>query len=472
MGMGRMTKRSGILTRPWWKLSMGIWDYITREAMTPFIMALTVIMFVFLLQFLMRFIDRIVGKGLDLWTIFQLIAFNLAWMVVLAVPMAVLVAGVMAFGSLSSSNEMTAMKAAGVSLGRMMFPVVILSILIAIFDLQFNNIILPDANHRAKDLMSDIQRKKPALVVEPGQFTTDDEIPGYSVLARHTVPATNDLEDVTIYDHSQPSQSQVFTAMFAHLAFTPDFRNIILIMRDGEVHQQNAQQPKDYRRGHFGEYIVQVPTTGYDFMHQGESERSGRELSAADLLKYVRSRDAEKAKQVLLLKDHLKSYAIELTSSTAPAVQATNMTTSLRESFTPHLMTLDNDEGVIQQTQEDIDSYMVEVHKKYAIPSSCIIFALIGVPLGALAKRSGVGAGAGLSIGFFVLYWIFLIGGEKLADRAVITPFWGMWGGNLILLIIGIYLTWRVASEAPQMRVTKWIKEIWNAKIRRKKEEL
>jgi lipopolysaccharide export system permease protein len=308
----------GLLTRPWWKLSMGIWDYITREATTPFVMALSVIMLVFLLQFLMRFIDRIVGKGLDLWTIVQLIVFNLAWMVVLAVPMAVLVAGVMAFGSLASSNEMTAMKAAGVSLGRMMFPVIVLSTLVAIFDLQFNNIILPDANHRAKDLMSDIQRKKPALIVEPGQFTTDNEIPGYSILARRTNPATNDLEDVTIYDHTQPSQSQVFTAKFAHLSFTSDFRNIILTMRDGEVHQENLQQPSDYRRGHFGEYIVQVPTNGYDFMHQGESERSGRELSVEDLLKYVHTRDALKTRQVATMSEHLKSFAMQLTSPVAP----------------------------------------------------------------------------------------------------------------------------------------------------------
>ena len=102
-----------------------------------------------------------------------------------------------------------------------------------------------------------------------------------------------------------------------------------------------------------------------------------------------------------------------------------------------------------KMTQEDMDNYLVETHKKYAIPASCIIFALIGVPLGALAKRSGVGAGTGLSIGFFVLYWVFLIGGEKLADRAVITPFWGMWGGNLILLVTGIVLTWRAATEHP-----------------------
>ncbi len=434
----------------WWKPSMGVWDHIVRESAPPFLLALSVIMFVFLLQFLMRFIDRIVGKGLDVWTILQLIAFNLAWMVVLAVPMAVLVAGVMAFGSLAASNELTAMKAAGVSLARMMVPVVVLSVLIGVFDLQFNNIILPDANHRAKDLMSDIQRKKPTLVVEPGTFTTEDEIPGYSILARRARPATSDLEDVTIYDHAQPGQTRVLTARFGHLAFTPDFRNIILTLRDGEIHQQFADQPAEYRRGHFGTYVVQVPATGYDFMHEGESERSGRELSAHDLLKYVHTRDTMLAHQMVQTRDHFLEYARDLTSNASPKMAPANGTliANMRTYFLQHSMQVDNDLSMIRSTQDDIDSYMVEVHKKYAIPSACIIFALIGAPLGALAKRSGVGAGVGLSIGFFVLYWIFLIGGEKLADRQVITPFWGMWGGNLLLLLVGIVLTWRVALEA------------------------
>ena len=141
----------------------------------------------------------------------------------------------------------------------------------------------------------------------------------------------------------------------------------------------------------------------------------------------------------------------------------------MRAFFSPQFLAFQNEISTLSDTEEDIDSYMVEVHKKYAIPASCIIFALIGVPLGALAKRSGVGAGTGLSIGFFVLYWIFLIGGEKLADRDVITPFWGMWGGNAILLIVGIFLTWRVTAER-QLQITGKIKELWTSKIRRKVE--
>jgi len=467
-------KNSSRIVHRWWKLSILVWDYIVRETVVPFVLALSVIMFVFLLQFLMRFIDRIVGRGLSLWTIVELVIFNLAWMVVLAVPMAVLVAGVMAFGSMAAANELTAMKAAGVSLGRMIFPILVLSMLVALFDLQFNNIILPDANHRAKDLMTDINQKKPSLIIEPGTFTTNDEIPGYSILARRVNSRTNDLGDVTIYDHSSPSQSRVLTAKTGHLAFTPDFRNIILTLHDGELHEVLTQQPMDYRRGHFGEYIVQVPTSGYDFMHEGESERSGRELSAHDLMTRVHADEVSRTREIASLKQHLMAFATELTSFSSPlpanissASKPVLLKERMREIFAPQHMNIQNDEASISQTQDDMDNYLVETHKKYAIPASCIIFALIGVPLGALAKRSGVGAGTGLSIGFFVLYWVFLIGGEKLADRAVITPFWGMWGGDFILLLIGIGLTWRAAVERPT-HFAKRAKEFWRTKIGRR----
>ena len=440
--------------RAWWRVSWHVWDYIVREAVGPLIMALTVIMFVFLLQFLMRFIERIVGRGLSLWTITELIVFNLAWMVVLAVPMSVLVAGVMAFGSMSAANETTALKAAGVSLGRMMFPMIVLSVLIGVFDLQFNNIILPDANHRAKDLMDDINRKKPSLIIEPGTFTTGDEIPGYSILSRRVDSKTNDLGDVTIYDHADAAISRVLTAKTGHLAFTPDYRNIVLTLNDGEMHEAFTAQPTEYRRGHFGTYIVQIPTSGYDFMHEGESERSGRELSAHDLMKKVHADEAVKTRELSNFEQHLTNFANQLTSHEAPKPNtSTRISTTLggkmRDIFTSHQLIIQNDIAGLRETQEDLNNYLVEAHKKYAIPASCIIFALIGVPLGALAKRSGVGAGTGLSMGFFVLYWVFLIGGEKLADRLVITPFWGMWGGNIILLLTGVLLTWRVASERP-----------------------
>lgn len=446
------------LDREWWRVSFSIWSYISRALATPFVMSLVVIMFVFLLQFLMRFIDRIVGKGLDLWTILQLIAFNLAWMVVLAVPMAVLVACVMAFGSLSATNELTAMKAAGVSLGRMLFPALVLGILVAFFDLQFNNYVLPDANHRAKDLMSDIQRKKPTFVVEPGQFSDDNSIPGYSILARSIDPNTSELQQVTIYDHSQQTELRLLTARSAKVAFTRDFRNILLTLRNGEMHQYYSFKPEEYRRGNFTTYVVQVPTSGFDFMRQGESERSDRELSSADLLKLVAAKDTSRQKARLTLREHMLSFAQDLTSPTLTPGERDRRDdpqSLQRALFHPKALIVQHDRESYERFEEEIDAFMVEVHKKYAIPVACIIFVLLGAPLGALAKRGGIGPGVGLSIGFFVLYWIFLIGGEKLADRNVISPWIGMWGGNILLGVLGMYLTYSVSVERPTFQIIR-----------------
>lgn len=444
---------AGILKREWWRMSLSIWGYIAKTLAVPFVMALIVIMFVFLLQFLMRFIDRIVGKGLDLWTILQLIAYNLAWMVVLAVPMAVLVACVMAFGQLSSTNEMTAMKAAGVSLGRMLFPVLVLGVLIGFFDLQFNNNVLPDANHEAKDLMSDISNKKPTFILQPGQFSDEDfGLPGYRILTQEVDPATGGLKEVTIYDNSLHTESRVLTAKHGKVAFTSDFRNLILTLHDGEMHQFYPFKPEDYRRGNFETYVVQIPAHGYDFMRTSESERSDRELSAQDLMVFVRQKDTALKRDVKSMRDHLSTFAQDLTETTfspgeiANAPDAANFQSTL---FRPKVLMMQNDWDGIRSRSEEIDAYMVEVHKKYAIPVACIVFVLLGAPLGALSKRSGMGPGVGYSIGFFVLYWIFLIGGEKLADRNVISPWVGMWGGNILLGALGIYLTWCVALERP-----------------------
>src|SRR5690606_4872314 len=122
----------------------------------PFVFSLVTLICIFLLQFLMKFADRLVGKGLDSWVITKLIVYNLSWMVVLVVPMASLVATLMAFGNLSQNNEVTIMKSSGVSLYKMMLPPLFASLIVAVLLFQFNNDILPDANHQAKILMSDI----------------------------------------------------------------------------------------------------------------------------------------------------------------------------------------------------------------------------------------------------------------------------------------------------------------------------
>src|SRR5437867_7960076 len=147
--------------------------YLLRAHSGPFVFSLCTLMFLFLLQFVMKFIDQLIGKGLSAWIIIELIALNLAWMLVLAVPMSVLVATLMAFGDLSSKNEITAMKASGISIYRMLAPITVAATVIAILLVWFNNYVLPEANHKAKTLMIDIRKKKPTLNLVPGLFSQD-----------------------------------------------------------------------------------------------------------------------------------------------------------------------------------------------------------------------------------------------------------------------------------------------------------
>ena len=456
------------LKRSWWRTSFRVWGYILKEHIGPFILAFIVIMFVFLLQFLMRFIDKIVGKGLDAWTITRLIGLNLAWMVVLAMPMAALVASLMAFGSLAASNEMTAMKASGVSFMRMLFPAVLLGLLLAYGDLVFNNDVLPDANHAAKDMMNDIQRKKPTFIIRAGEFSDEDALPGYSILAKKTAENSSDLEGVTIYDHSSGNETRVLTAKTANLTFTPDYRKLILKLHNGELHQFFNNDPTDYRRGTFETYVVRIPTSGFDFMHQGESERGGRELSAHDLMKYVVKRDSAAEKEKATFAGILKIFADNITDTRKTSIPDSTVADSNRKmriaaNFRQNLFQIPSEASQIVGTQLDAGSYLVEVHKKYALPAACLIFILLGAPLGALAKRGGIGIGVGLSIGFFILYWAFLIGGEKLADRGLISPFSGMWAANILLGILGGFLTLRVLRERRAIGF-RWLAQLFKRK--------
>ncbi len=166
------------------KIPLRLSLYLLRAHIGPFIFSLCTLMFIFLLQFVMKFIDQLVGKGLSAWTILELITLNLAWMLVLAVPMSVLVAVLMAFGDLSSKNEVTAMKASGVSIYRMITPILLAAGILTLILIIFNNDVLPEANHKAKTLTMDIRRKRPTFNVVAGLFSQD--IQGYSMLVHRT----------------------------------------------------------------------------------------------------------------------------------------------------------------------------------------------------------------------------------------------------------------------------------------------
>ena len=433
--------------------------YILRALVGPFLFSTVTIIFILLLQFVMRFIDQLVGKGLSAWVIMEVIALNLAWIVVLAVPMSVLVAVLMAFGEMSSRNEVTAMKASGMSIYRMMRPVVVASVLLAAALVYFNNRILPEANHRARVLATDIRRTKPTLTLVGGMFSQD--IPGYSMLVRRTFENSNDLEGITIYDHTDPSRSVTITAARGTIGFSADFRKLVMDLEEGEIHELGLTDMGAYRRLRFTRHRIAMDVTGFDFERSSEGafSRGDRELSSremwllVDSLSAVRD-DAGRRASSFAERD----IALRLAGAADSAATGVYALLPANVVNSPLFRARQVSSAVANElffgglTARQIDTYMVEIHKKYSIPVACVVFVLIGLPLGIMARRGGFGIAATLSLGFFVLYWACLIGGEKLADRGIVSPFLGMWMANIILGLLGVYLTVRIGREAVFIR--------------------
>lgn len=440
-----------------------IYRYILKSHLGPFVFSLGTMIFLFLFQFLMKSIDQLIGKGLSLWIIVQLISLNLAWMLTLAVPMSVLVATLMAFGSLSSNNEITIMKASGVSLTKLMFPVLICACIVTYLMVLFNNEVLPEANHKARVLLQDISKTKPTFILESGKFS--DDIGGAKIFVRKTFENSNEIEGVYIYDYANPNSKNLITAEKGDISFTNDFKNIVMNLRNGEIHQlNNLDVANKYRKVEFDKHRIILDAAGFGFQRSSDNAfiRGDRELSAQAMNMLVDSinRMRVKSRENLvngLLADVSTLFKIKFIDTVLNKNNTVIKKDTLRKSeyisydtvpyvYRSIIAKIEQEKNQVQlenQLDKQVDVYDVEIYKKYSIPFACIIFTLIGAPLGYKVKRGGFGIAAGLSLFFFLLYWASLIGGEKLADRDIVSPFWGMWIVNIILGIFGLYLMFK-----------------------------
>jgi len=433
---------------------MILYRYILKNLFIPFVFALFTLMSVFLLNFLMKMADKLVGKGLGFWVISKLVVYSLSWMFVLAVPMAVLVAVLMAFGSMAQNNEIAIMKSTGISLYRIIIPPLLASIVIFFLLVQFNNNVYPNANHALRILMQDISNQKPTLSLVPGVFS--QEIPRYSILAREIDENTNKLKNITIYDHSDPSYLNVVTAKNGNIYFSADRKKLILNLFDGEIHTSKRSDFKSYRKLTFKNHKIAMDAEQFSFQPTTySSSRGDRELGAPAILKLVDSINVLQKREYKRLDKRVSEFLISDTLKTSNLKYKRNNLRSVlfrvddkirgaKNSLMPMLRR-------IEKNKKKINNYWVEVHKKYSIPFACIVFVLIGVPLGTMTRKGGLGVAAAISLIFFLIYWAFLIGGEKLSDRGLLSPFWGMWSANILLGILGIILVYKTANERVEL---------------------
>lgn len=416
---------------------------------------------------MVKMADRLVGKGLSAWVIIQLVTYSLAWMVVLVVPMSVLIATLMAFGSMSQNNEISILKATGVSLYRMMIPPLVASVFIALFLVHFNNNIYPDANHALRILLEDISRKKPTLSLVPGVFS--QEIPNYSILVRDIDQNTNQLKDITIYDYSRQPKVDIVTASTGKIYFSQNQKKLILDLNNGEIHETDNTQKNSYEKLQFKRHKIAMPADQFTFEQSGPGgQRGDRELGApqlkalADSIAKIQSTyisDYDKRIKSLISNKNLSPLSENNSPGKFVYIRAQQKIRADENTMNDILFRLDFND-------KEYDRYWVEIHKKYSLPFACIIFVLIGAPLGTMMRKGGFGMAAGMSLIFFLVYWAFLIGGEKLADRGLLSPLMGIWSANIFLGLLGILLMIKSAREKVTINFdffNKFIPKSWRS---------
>ena len=430
--------------------------YILKNHFIPFIYASLSLMGIFLLQFLMKFADRLVGKGLGFWVITKLIVYNLAWMVVLVIPMATLVATLMAYGNMSQNDEITIIKSSGVSLYRMITAPLLASVVLAYLLFLFNDNVLPDANHKAKVLMQDISRQKPTLSLTPGMFS--QEITNYSILARGVNPKTNMLSNLTIYNYTNPIKIDIVTAREGKFFFSKDQKKLIMDLKNGEIHQSDITDKNLYRRLHFKKHRIIMNADQFSFQQSGPGvPRGDRELSTTAMANIIDSLELIKKSSLTALNKQVEKY-FYINSSL-------NKNISYKKNnavYSKAIINVTTAKNVILSNynridflQNKINEYWVEIYKKYALPFACIVFVIIGAPIGVKVKKGGFGVSASISLFFFLIYWAFLIWGEKLGNRNILSPFLGMWTANILLSFIGGILIIKSVKETKIIQLTK-----------------
>ncbi|UCD36954.1 MAG: LptF/LptG family permease [Fidelibacterota bacterium] len=433
--------------------------YILKEHFSPFTLALVVLLFVLLTNFLLRAIDRFLGKGLGIGIVVEYIALNLAWIIALAVPMAVLVATLMSFGRLSHDNEITAMRTSGVSYATILRPALVFGTLVCLVLLYFNNQVLPDANHRARLLSADINRKRPDLAVEVGYFV--DDLPSYGMLARERTGTV--FKDILIYSKDNHTSQMTIFADRGTMQTIDDA--ILLFLEDGEIHELALPDYEEYRRLQFERHRIVIPVDNL-YLERRESElRGDREMDIPMMLAKIqgyRDKIGNVRERIVRRISSQTSFTLpaDATSEDAVAIvgrwQAVIADSSgLSRQDSTRLMRrannlrrgLTGDINLQNSYLKGINRYQVEIHKKFSIPFACIVFVLVGAPVGIMARRGGFAVAMALSLGFFVIYWALLIAGEELADRGLLSPFLGMWAPNILLACLGIFLLWQIQME-------------------------
>ena len=440
-------------------------------------------MFMLILQFFWVYIDDLMGKGLSVWVILELLMYVSAGIIPMALPLAILLSSLMTFGNLAEHNELTALKASGFSLLRIMRPLIIIVLLIAAATFFFANYVIPAANLKWHTLIYDIQNKKIATILTPGVYSKHFE--GYAIKIDSL--NGNQCLGVTIHDYTQPTQLRTVRAKEANVYKSVNGRFVFLNLKNGHILEEldlqnpmylpnnSISNPSDRpsRVSKFEQGVYKLDLEGLD-LNRSKEDLFTDKYEMLNVFQIDAAIDSIKVKKERLLDNFVKQSALGFLSLNQNIEKSNNNDPSIAlgsiEKIEPisvkqlsandkqlayslaiskirrSQQQLDNQQQFLTTLDRETDLYWIEFHRKFALTYAIIVLFFVGAPLGALIKKGGFGAPVVIAALIFMLYFILSSVGDNLADTGSVTPFIGMWMAAVIFTPVAFFFTKKALS--------------------------
>ncbi len=466
--------------------------YMLKSYLGPFIFTFFIALFILLLQFLWKYIDDLVGKGLEWYVIGKLLFYASSTFVPLALPLAILLSSIMTFGNLGENYELVAMKSAGISLRKAMKPLIYVAVFTSIAAFLFSNYVLPVANLKFGSLLYDVRQQKLAFNLTEGVFEHD--LNEYVIRIGRKAKDNKTIYDVQIYDHtSKLGNVKVTTAQKGIMQLTPNKRKVVFTLFDGYTYAEITDQDRYKEKRPFESMKFSKQKLTFD-LSEFQLSRTNEQLfkshysmlNIKQLNKSIDSLSSYRIQRIdFFKKKFVRGYSVLGKNDTildTLLVQAD--TCLLLDSLTyPLIYNFDREvqAEIVQLAQvqarnakEDAHIYYNELesrsqviskhevawHQKFRLSVACLIFFFIGAPLGAIIRKGGLGLPVVVSVLFFVLYHVVTMMGEKAVKTGEWDAHFGIWVSTFLILPIGLFLTYKATTDAPLLDAESWKKSL------------
>ncbi len=457
---------------------------ILRSYLGPFAMTFLISLFILTMQFLWKYIDDLVGKGLEWYIIAKLLFYASSTFVPLALPLAILLSSLMTFGNLGEHYELVAMKAAGISLRKAMRPLVVLSIIISIAAFYFSNNILPSANLKMLSLLYDVREKRPALNIKEGVFYNG--IDGFVIKIGKKERDNKTIRNILIYDHtSRMGNTNITIADSGKMEVTQDKRYLIFTLYNGINYDEKIKNRahlvnRPLQKTKFREEYRRFDLSAFAFKKTNEEffkdnyQMMNLNMLATTVDSLAKNLKSRRIKYSESFRTNFYRYSRVDTIIFAPNDSLEELKSDFLSNFEKEdkrnilalaLRTTRNIKDNIDFHKNDFSykmrrlaKHQIEYHKKFTLSFACFLLFFIGAPLGAIIRKGGLGLPVVISIIFFVIFWVVSVTSEKSARECVTEPHLAMWISSAFLFPIGLFLTFKATTDSPLMDANAWKK--------------